>query len=256
MILSDTNIMEFSNNLNDSRFFIRAEYTSFSSWPVIGFYLNTLHSSFMEKNHGNKSWGSDFGRNEGRIAEPEIEYLFSFSVCEKRIDDFYEILDRIISKGVENLVFSDGREYKNILLTDSIINSKNETTHSYINRSYKKIDYHFIGKTSNIMAYVQAIKNAIEFFSLIWGYTETGEETCLLKYPIGSIVSPVNDKSKDVLVFGYYYEQIQHSFSILYEVYEILSDEKSPILKYGHKLILRENDLTLSRTAQVNSILN
>lgn len=252
MILSDTDIIDFNNNLNDNRFIIRPEYTPFSSWPVIGFYLNTTHSDFMRRDYG-----IDYAKVNGRITEPEIEYFFSFSVCEKRIDDFYDILDNILSREFENLVYSDSTDkHSNIIVNSNIIKSKNETTHTYINRSYKKIDYIFRGKVSSIMGYLKAIKNSIEFFGRIWGYSEEGEETCLLKYPIGNIVSTTRDRSKDFLVFGYYYDQLGDSFEILYEVYEILSDEKSSIIKYGDKLTLREDELTLSRTAQVNSILN
>ena len=126
-----------------------------------------------------------------------------------------------------------------------------------MNRNYKKMQYNFRGKVSSIIAYVQALKDTIEYFGMIWGYTEEGEELCLLKYPIGSIVSPVNDKSTDVLVVDYKYNKSTNSkFSIDYEVYEILSNEKSSTLQYGNKSIFSENELSLSRTAQVNSILN
>ena len=126
-----------------------------------------------------------------------------------------------------------------------------------MNRNYKKIQYNFRGKVSSILAYVQALKDTIEYFGMIWGYTEEGEELCLLKYPIGSILSPVNDKSKDVLVVDYQYNKSTNSkFTIEYEVYEILSNEKSSTLQYGKKDIFSEIELSLSRTAQVNSILN
>ena len=254
MILSDTDILNFSNQLNDSRFFIRPEYTNFSSYPVIGYYINSMHQDIRNLGQGN--YGSD-SRIHGRIHEPEVEYELTFSVCEKRVDEFFDIFKKITEKGIENFVFHSTTEYKQIKFTEDVVYSKNELTHSFMNRNYKKIQYNFRGKVSSIIAYVQALKDTIEYFGMIWGYTEEGEELCLLKYPIGSIVSPKNDKSKDVLVVDYKYNKSTNSkFSIDYEVYEILSNDKSSTLQYGNKSILSENELSLSRTAQVNSILN
>ena len=254
MILSDTDILNFSNQLNDSRFFIRPEYTNFSSYPVIGYYINSMHQDIRNLGQGN--YGSD-SRIHGRIHEPEVEYELTFSVCEKRADEFFDIFKKITEKGIENFVFHSTTEYKQIKFTEDVVYSKNELTHSFMNRNYKKIQYNFRGKVSSIIAYVQALKDTIEYFGMIWGYTEEGEELCLLKYPIGSIVSPLNDKSTDVLVVDYKYNKSTNSkFSIDYEVYEILSNEKSSTLQYGNKSIFSENELSLSRTAQVNSILN
>ena len=254
MILSDTDIINFSNQLNDSRFFIRPEYTNFSSYPVIGYYINSMHQDIRNLGQGN--YGND-SRIHGRIHEPEIEYELTFSVCEKRIDEFFDIFKKITEKGIENFVYHSTTEHRQIKFTEDVIYSKNELIHSFMNRNYKKIQYNFRGKVSSIIAYVQALKDTIEYFDMIWGYTEEGEELCLLKYPIGSIVSPLNDKSKDVLVVDYKYNKSTNSkFSIDYEVYEILSNEKSSTLQYGNKSILSENELSLSRTAQVNSILN
>ncbi len=250
MILSDTDIIDFSKNLNDSRFFIRPEYTNFSSWPVIGYYLNYLHQDIRTSNLGNEA------QLNGRISEPEIKYEITFSVCEKRIDEFFNIFDKLTNNGIENFVYHSTKEHKPIVFTEDIVNSKTELIHSFMNRKYKKIKYDFRGKASSIIAYVQALKNTIEFFGMIWGYTEEGEELFLLKYPVGSIVSPLNDKSKDILVVDYVYEKFKDKFKIKYEVYEILGNDKSSTLQYGNKSILSEEELSLSRTAQVNSILN
>jgi hypothetical protein len=253
MILSDTDIMNFSNQLNDSRFFIRPEYTNFSSYPVIGYYINSMHQDV--RNLGQDHYNSD--AQFGKISEPEIEYELTFSVCEKRVEEFFNIFNKITDYGVENFVYHNAREHKPIVFTDKIIHSKDELTHTFMNRKYKKIKYNFRGKVSSIIAYVQALKSTIEFFGMIWGYTEEGDELCLLKYPIGSIVSPKDDKSKDVLVVDYQYEKsLSNKFEIRYEVYEILSNEKSSTLQYGNKSILSEDKICLSRTAQVNSILN
>jgi hypothetical protein len=254
MILSDTDIINFSNQLNDSRFFIRPEYTNFSSYPVIGYYINSMHQDI--RNLGQGYYGNDT-QLHGRIPEPEVRYEITFSVCEKRIDEFFDIFNKITENGIENFVYHSTTEHRPIKFTEDIVDSKTELTHTFMNRKYRKIKYSFVGRVSSIIAYVQALKDTIEYFGMIWGYTEEGEELCLLKYPIGSIVSPLNDKSKDVLVVDYdYNKSTNNKFTINYEVYEILSNEKSSTLQYGNKSILPEEELCLSRTAQVNSILN
>jgi hypothetical protein len=253
MILSDTDIIEFSKNLNVSRFFIRPEYTNFSSYPVIAYYINSIQQDVRNLGQGHYNSDAQFGK----ISEPEIEYELTFSVCEKRVEEFFNIFNKITDYGVENFVYHNAREHKPIVFTDTIIHSKDELTHTFMNRKYKKIKYNFRGKVSSIIAYVQALKDTIEYFSMIWGYTEEGEEICLLKYTIGSILSPVNDKSKDVLVLDYRYNKsTNNKLTIDYEVYEIFGNEKSSTLQYGRKEILSENQLSLSRTTQVNSILN
>ena len=254
MILSDTDIIEFNDKLNDSRFFIRPEYTNFSSYPVIGYYINPMHQDI--RNLGQGYYGND-AQVHGRIPEPEVKYELTFSVCEKRIDDFFDIFNKITENGIENFVYHSTKEHRQIKFTEDVVYSKTELTHTFMNRNYRKMKYTFIGRVSSIIAYVQALKNTIEFFGMIWGYTEEGEELCLLKYPVGSIVSPKKDKSKDVLVVDYQYiKSKSNKYFINYEVYEILSNEKSSILKYGNKSILSEEELCLSRTSQVNSILN
>lgn len=248
MTLTDSEIMYF-NEFNDSRYFIKAQYTNFSSWPVIEYYLNQTHKDFRNMGH------ADYN-NGGRIKEPVMEYNFTFSICEKRSDDFFEIFKNISKDKAKNLVYSTPDKVVEIKLTESIISSKTETTHKVYNRNYKKIDYKFKGPISSVIYYVQLLKNAIEYFSMIWGYTEDGEEVCLLKYPIGSIVSDVKDKSKDLLVIDYNYSKYGNKYYIKYEVCEILSSEKSPVLEYGSLIVLNDDDLALSRNSQINNILN
>lgn len=252
MVLSDSDILDFSKKLNDSRFFIRPEYKDFSSYPVIGYYINPMHQDIRNLGQGNYS--NDV---HGRISEPNIEYEFTFSVCEKRLDEFFLIFNKITRNGIDNFVYQTPKEYKSIEFTDDVIHSKSLVTHSYMNRNYIKIQYKFRGKVSSIIAYVQALKDTISYFGMIWGYTEDGEELCLLKYPIGSIVSTLNDKSIDFLVVDYRYEKSTNSkFTIYYEVYEMISTENLLTLQYGKMSVFLENQLSLSRTAQINSILN
>jgi hypothetical protein len=251
-ILTDSEIMKLNNRLNDSRFFVRPEYTSQSSWPVLGYYLRPNYNQPDMASQNSNSY-------DGRIDEPSIEYEFTFSICEKRIDEFFEIFDRISEDGVENLCYSMGGNNnmtKKVEFTDKVIHSESKVVHKVYNRNYVKIKYNFRGKVSSIFAYIKFLEDTIGFFGNIWGYTEEGDEVCLLKYPIGNIVSPIKEKSMDVLVIDYVYIKLSDEYKINYMVCEILSDEKSSILKYGDSFTIKEDDLTLSRTNQINSLLN
>ena len=136
MILSDSDILDFNfnNQINDKRFFIRPEYTNFSSHPVIGFYINQTHQDI--RNLGQAYYDNN---TNGRINEPEIEYEVTFSVCEKRIDEFYNIFNKITKNGIENFVYFSSKDHRPIKFTEDVIHSKNELTHSFMNRNYKKI---------------------------------------------------------------------------------------------------------------------
>lgn len=249
-VLTDSEIMKLNNRLNDSRFFVRAEYTSQSSWPVLGYYLRPTYNRPDMASQTSNSY-------DGRIEEPQIEYEFTFSICEKRIDEFFEIFDRISDGGVENFCYSNGNNSTTrVEFTDKVIHSESKVVHKVYNRNYVKIKYNFRGKVSSIFAYIKFLEDTIGFFGNIWGYTEEGEEICLLKYPIGNIVSPIKEKSMDVLVIDYVYLKLTDQYTINYMVCEILSDEKSSILKYGDSFTIKEEDLTLSRTNQINSLLN
>jgi hypothetical protein len=249
-VLTDSEIMKLNNRLNDSRFFVRAEYTSQSSWPVLGYYLRPTYNRPDMASQTSNSY-------DGRIEEPQIEYEFTFSICEKRIDEFFEIFDRISDGGVENFCYSTGNNSTTrVEFTDKVIHSESKVVHKVYNRNYVKIKYNFRGKVSSIFAYIKFLEDTIGFFGNIWGYTEEGEEICLLKYPIGNIVSPIKEKSMDVLVIDYVYLKLTDQYTINYMVCEILSDEKSSILKYGDSFSIKEDDLTLSRTNQINSLLN
>lgn len=105
------------------------------------------------------------------------------------------------------------------------------------------------------MAYVGLLETSIEYFSQIWGYDEDGKEYNLMKFPIGNIVSPVDDKSKDYLILDYQFTRAG-SFNINYVACEMFADKKSTIVKYGPVKTFSEENLTWSRTNRIDDILN
>jgi hypothetical protein len=105
------------------------------------------------------------------------------------------------------------------------------------------------------MAYVFYLEDTIEFFSKIWGYNEDGTEESLIKYPIGTLVSDVNDKSKDYLILDYQYRKIDKNYYIDYELTEVIGGYSS-VIKYGDVKIMTENNICFSRNGRIDDILN
>ena len=104
------------------------------------------------------------------------------------------------------------------------------------------------------MAYISYLEDAINFFSEMWGYDKDGSEVCLLKYPIGTIVSTNQDKSKDYLVLDYKYRKLDGKYFIDFIASEMLNE--GVIIKYGDIKVFHENDLCYSRNSRIDDILN
>jgi hypothetical protein len=105
------------------------------------------------------------------------------------------------------------------------------------------------------MAYISYLEDAINFFSEIWGYNEDGTEVCLLKYPIGTIVSLSKDKSTDYLVLEYKYRKLDGKYFIDFIASEMLNN-KGSVITYGETYTFRESELCYSRNSRIDDILN
>jgi hypothetical protein len=105
------------------------------------------------------------------------------------------------------------------------------------------------------MAYVSYLEDAINFFSEIWGYNEDGTEVCLLKYPIGTIVSKPSDKSTDYLVLDYKYKKLDGKYFIHFVTSEMLNN-KGSVITYGEIYTFIESELCYSRNSRIDDILN
>jgi hypothetical protein len=108
------------------------------------------------------------------------------------------------------------------------------------------------------------LEDTIKFFQLMWGYTESGEEQCLVKYPIGSIVSLKSSLNVDYMVDKYVFMRphinspfnTPSEFSIRYQLICIENDVRSGVIRYGEMVIAQEDDICPSRTNNLNIILN
>lgn len=260
--LRDSDLIKWNDRMKKSPYQVKINNSWTNGGLVISFYARESASGsyFPNAIHINNI-GSPSGDSPQYVkacGDPTVNWLFSFSVVESRKSEFIKILSRLLSKGIENHVdvYGDGKKHEKVNITSEILTSSDETTHEIYNRTYVKYTYKFNGRLSSIMSYITIVEDAIEFFSNTWGYDEKGEEHCLVKYPIGTVVSKVKDKSSDFLVLDYNYVVDYKEYIINYVISEMFTDEKSMIIKYGDSETVREDDLCYSRNDRIDNILN
>lgn len=188
------------------------------------------------------------------VNKPNIFYKFSFSVTKDRKDELFRIQSILMNRGIINESRFEG--HKVDIHPKEVKPSITETVHRIYERDYIRYSYELSGSLLDIVAYVSILEDSIEFFQKIWGYSEDGIETCLIKYPIGSIVSPVNNRSKDCMVIDYQYVTKDGNYEIKFITSEIVSDKRSPIIKYGDTAIFEEKSITFSRNDRIDNIIN
>ncbi len=195
-----------------------------------------------------------------------FKYDFAFSVIKKRKKDFLILVDMLIEYG-----FEIGYDISKLFNIREEVYRNEEVEHKVYKNEMVKIRYSW---DNPLIAMVVStiIEDAIAFFELMWGYTEDGEEKCLVKYPIGNVVSKITDKHVDYMINGYefgrpntiinklypftYVNASYEEFTILYEIVCIENDIKSPIIRYGASYVVTENEICPSRTNNLNIILN
>lgn len=249
-VLKDRDLLKWNERMDKSPYRVRVNSTWVNNHQLVSFYVREIP--------GSPHLIYNDAQSIRECQDPVVKWEFSFSVVESRKDEFLKILSRLLSKGIENHVdvYGDGKKHEKVNITSEILTSSDETTHEIYNRTYVKYTYKFNGRLSSIMSYITIVEDAIEFFSNTWGYDEKGEEHCLVKYPIGTVVSKVKDKSSDFLVLDYNYVVDYKEYIINYVISEMFTDEKSMIIKYGDSETVREDDLCYSRNDRIDNILN
>ncbi len=233
----------------------RLEKTPFMVYPKSNLQGSHPHISFRQKT--SNTFGSiDFIET----IDPHLNnYQFVFSVAKNRVDNFFDIFDKLREEdlGTKTCYTSNDNSTKvsDIELSEKIVVKKDSLVHKISEKEYVRFSYTLTGKLSQIMAYVFYLEDTIEFFSKIWGYNEDGTEEHLIKYPIGTLVSDVNDKSKDYLILDYIYRKIGSNYYIDYELTEVLGGYSS-VIKYGDVKNMSENNICFSRNGRIDDILN
>ena len=232
----------------------RLEKTPYMVYPKSNFHGSHPHISFRQKT------SQIFGGEFVETIDPHINnYQFVFSVAKNRVDNFFDIFNRLREEEIgTNLCYTgsdNNSKTSEIDVNEKIVAKKDSQVHNILEKEYVRFSYTFTGKLSQIMGYVFYLEDAIEFFSSIWGYNEDGTEEHLIKYPIGTLVSDVKDKSKDYLILDYQYRKIDKNYYIDYELTEVLGGYSS-VIKYGDVKILKESEICFSRNGRIDDILN
>jgi hypothetical protein len=245
--LSDTEILNWNRRL---------EKSDYAVYPLSNVRSGNPYIVFRQKiNNGY----SPMGEQLVETLDPFIRYDFTFSIASNRKETFFDLFEKLSKEafGTKSAYHgtSNDRKIYEISFTDNAIESKEENTHMVYEKEYIRYTYHFAGKLSSIMAYVSYLEDAINFFSEIWGYNEDGTEVCLLKYPIGTIVSKPSDKSTDYLVLDYKYKKLDGKYNIDFVASEMMNN-KGSVITYGEIYTFRESELCYSRNSRIDDILN
>lgn len=239
--LTDSEILKWNDRLEKSSFRLIPRYNTRNGHPDIS--INFVNNHFP-------------GASEIKeTLDTVIDYEFSFSVIMNRKDEFCILLKKMFNYNFgTQLLFDNQTKSIDVFKEEDI--SKTETQHSVFNREFVKYTYKFKGKLTSIIAYISFLEDAINFFQLLWGYNEEGEEICLTKYKIGDIVSFKNNKSKDYLIIDYLFTKLGKDYFVDYYVSEMMIDSNTCIIKYGDSLKASESQITWSRDSRINDILN
>lgn len=244
--ISDSEILRWNKRLDNSGYSVYPLSNNKSAEPYICFR--------QKVGYQNNPMGDQFVTT----TDPFMRYDFVFSIASNRIDNFFDIFNKLskIPFGSKSIyVDLNNEKITDIKFTDDVIESKEEINHKVSDKEYIRYTYHFAGKLSNIMAYVMYLEDAINFLSEIFGYNEDGSEVCLLKFPIGTQVSTLKDKSTDYLVLDYLYRKMYGKYFISYVASEMIKSNGNSIT-YGEVLNFNEKDLCYSRNSRIDDILN
>jgi len=248
--LSDKEIMSWNDRLVDHQLgiFVKAQYNANTIFPAIEYSVD------ITRPVPNGNWGRNMYTNEGDSGvkvtkEPHIRYNLIFSIENSMVDKFNEIYNLIKHNNLQTKVYlNDGfgktvGTYRDINFDNLTIDFKTES-HTLYKKDYVKYDYMFEGNLGDIMGYVKFIEDALTFI------------TIEPKFKISEVVSDVTNRSTDYLVLKYEYQQMGNKYTIEYIVSEILNDTPDTIIRYGKSTLMNENQLTWSRTARIDEVIN
>ena len=244
--LSDTEILNWNRRLEKSDYAVHPLSNVRSGHPDI-IFRQKINNGY-----------SPMGEQLVETIDPFIRYDFTFSIASNRKETFLDLFEKLSKESFgTKSIYRDQKSEKimDITFNDTVIESKELNTHLVFEKEYIRFTIHFAGKLGSIMAYVSYLEDTINFFSEIWGYNEDGSEVCLVKYPIGTIVSLPKDKSTDYLVLDYKYRKLDGKYFIDFIASEMLNN-KGSVITYGEIYTFRESELCYSRNSRIDDILN
>ena len=250
MQILDSYIMDWNNRIPSRKIWVHAQYSNLA--PEINIVFKTAVNYVDPLTFSNCN--PTMSNEPVSVGDHEIDYRFTFSVAKERESEFNEIFEKLKQKPLRNKVQKQNGMFAEIKVDIKPIITK--TTHTVYNTEYVRFDYEFKREFySSVIAYVYLLESTIEFFSMIWGYDEDGDEHNLLKFPVGSIVSKPNDKSVDYLVLDLEFYKNGGDPEIRYNICEMVYTKKSSVIQYGAVSVEQERNLCWSRTGRIDDIL-
>jgi hypothetical protein len=238
--LTDSEMLAWNKRLGGT-YFINPRYGKKSSFPQI-----TIKQVIKSRN----TYSDEFVDT----TDPHVEFNFIFSISKNRVDDFFRIFEKLLNEPLLT-EFSYGEKDYKITFGVDLIKTKEETSHVMSNKEFVRYSYLLKGSLSAIICFVTTLEDTIRFVETMWGYTESGEEITLLKFPIGSLVSPVKNKSEDWCIIDLEFVR-DYNFEIRFVATQMVYTPSSPVIKYGEVKKFRESELTFSRNSRIDEILN
>jgi hypothetical protein len=208
---------------------------------------------------------TDFNRNPytsvNYISSNEMEYKIVFSIFNKKIDYFFELLNKFISIGFYGV--------KKEILND-ILKSPEKKEHKIGKTEFTRYSYYFSGNILEVIAAVTIIEDAIYFLQEMYGVDEENNEVDIIPYQVGVIVSTVENKGIDYMVNDLFFTRPLGSKSVFgiddrhftkrgisYELVCIdLNQLKSSVVMYGESIVVTKDQIIPSRANNLNALLN
>jgi len=179
--LTDSYIIDWNKRLKDSPYMVTPMTSNNSSFFEINLSYKPEEPTSMA------SYPSTIRplRGSDTLLEGKtMSYEISFSVVKNREEEFFDLLDIIFNRKLGtkcngSIIQMPSKEEINISKKSHIVNK----------REFIRYTYKFNYKITGIIGYVSYLEDTINFFGMMWGYDDDGNEVSLTDFKIGDIVS-------------------------------------------------------------------
>ena len=192
-------------------------------------------------------------------SSPIVNYDFSFSISEKSIKRFDSLLDSFLEDGMQFYIYQFGKFQNPIRFEkthfDKYLTIKN---HNLYEVNYEQRNYKFRQEDLfNIIYFITCVEDVVKIISEYYEYESDGKEICKIKYPVGTIVSIVSDKSGDYMVQNVKFIRSNSDTTLGYHLTKIETPIKSEVLIFSNDILYcLEEDIVSNRDNRLNILLN
>lgn len=165
-----------------------------------------------------------------------IKHDINFSILKESSNIFNEILDSVLNLKMMSCINDESNTRIDINKPDIILNT---SEHYLDNKEYIRFEYQVSGHVISVMSYDKYINTAKEIF----------KEYSNMEFPINSIVSIKDDRSKNYLVKNYKFI----SNKISYVLIEI--DNIDTFISYGDEILIDIDRICHNRDNKIIGIL-